>query len=297
MKTKLHAALTLLFVCTTANIFAQIPNSGFENWTNLGSYMEANGWPSANTVSAGIFYPVTRVADPHPTTVGSYSIRIENKPSLLPNYEAYGFVWNNPINAPQPKPAFPITGHPASLTGYYKFLPQNNDTMYVNVILYLNGSGVSYSHFTTTSTVSNWTSFNIPLNTYTTADSGTIILAAFNADGPSYVPHGNSVLSVDNLNFDNLITGISDIDKDSGISVFLNPFSAQITLKSDNLLIKATLTTYNLQGQIVKQITPITIGAGQTVILNSDNLATGTYFLQLTQENKVVTTKKIFITK
>ena len=77
------------------------------------------------------------------------------------------------------------------------------------------------------------------------------------------------------------------------ITIYPNPFSTQTTLQAYHLLHNATLTVDNCFGQTVKQIKNI---SGQTVILSRDNLATGLYFVHLTQNNQVIATKKILIT-
>jgi len=74
---------------------------------------------------------------------------------------------------------------------------------------------------------------------------------------------------------------------------FPNPFSAQTTLQTDNLLHNATLTIYNSFGQTVKQIKNI---SGSTVTLFRDNLPSGLYFIRLTQDNKIIMIDKLVIT-
>ena len=85
-------------------------------------------------------------------------------------------------------------------------------------------------------------------------------------------------------------TGISDNRSiDSFLNIYPNPFSSTTTLSvrtpseqtSENFK-DATLTIYNVYGQTVKQITPITIGAGQTITLYRDNLSSKMYFIRLT---------------
>jgi hypothetical protein len=294
MKTKLHSILILLLAIVTANTFGQIPNSGFENWTTVGSYMDPDGWKTNNS-GATSFYTITRANDSYPTSVGIYSIRIESNPSLMSNpAEALGVTMSG-TTISVPLPAFPITGHPTSLTGYYKFAPLNGDTMRISIILYNGGTAVSNGSFNSTSSVSSWTSFSIPLSSYATADSAHIILASYNciAAPPQSVPYGNSVLYVDNLNFDNLITvGIADLNKTDYLSIYPNPFSTLTTLQIDNHLHNATLTVDNCFGQTVKEVKNI---SGQTVALSRDNLPSGLYFIRLTQDSKVITTNKILI--
>ncbi len=61
---------------------AQIPNSGFENWTTTGSYQEPTGWATMNPASAGPFYSCTISTDHYPVSVGNYSMRLESNTSL-----------------------------------------------------------------------------------------------------------------------------------------------------------------------------------------------------------------------
>jgi len=89
-------------------------------------------------------------------------------------------------------------------------------------------------------------------------------------------------------------TGINEIaEEDYLITIFPNPFSTQTTFHTGNLLKNAALTVYNLYGQQVKQIKNI---SGQTVTLFRDNLSSGLYFIQLTEDSKVITADKLIIT-
>ena len=94
----------------------------------------------------------------------------------------------------------------------------------------------------------------------------------------------------------NSVTGISENNFSLIVQIFPNPFSSATTLQTDKIFKDATLTVYNSFGQTVKQITPITIGAGRTIILHRDNLPSGVYFIRVTQDNKTITTDKLMIT-
>ncbi len=78
--------------------------------------------------------------------------------------------------------------------------------------------------------------------------------------------------------------------------VFPNPFSSVTNIQTNNAFKDATLTLYSSFGQIVKQITSVTIGAGETITLYRDNLPSGLYFLRLTQDGKTFVTGKLVIT-
>jgi len=88
-------------------------------------------------------------------------------------------------------------------------------------------------------------------------------------------------------------TGLSSISNSTSIMVYPNPFSGQTTLLSDHFLKNATMTVYNVQGQVVKEIKNI---SGQTVTLFRDNLTSGLYFIQMTEENKFITADKLIVT-
>ncbi len=92
---------------------------------------------------------------------------------------------------------------------------------------------------------------------------------------------------------DCITSGSNEIFLENNLTVFPNPFSAQTILQTSNQLVNGTLTVYNLNGQIVKQMNNLT---GQSIILNRDGLSNGLYFIQLTQDNKIIATNKLVIT-
>lgn len=83
---------------------AQIPNNGFEDWTTIGSYENLNDWATYNSYSAGGFYSCTKSTDHYPTSVGSYSIRLENNTSLTQMTGGWGLAITDTM-------AYPINRH------------------------------------------------------------------------------------------------------------------------------------------------------------------------------------------
>lgn len=88
-------------------------------------------------------------------------------------------------------------------------------------------------------------------------------------------------------------TGIVEHNSASEILIFPNPFSYQTHFQSDIFFENAMLTVDNVFGQTVKQIKNI---SGHLVIMQRDNLPSGLYFIRLTQDDKIIATKKIIIT-
>lgn len=242
----------LLFVLTIL-INAQIPNKGFENWTTTGNYENPNGWATMNNFSVGTFYSCEKSDDSYPVGVGNYSIKLTNNTAFSQMTGGFGMTATNAFDYPF-KPAFPIIGHPTSLKGYYKYVSINNDSMFVEIILFNEGTIVCNNEFVTYATTTEWTPFNVPISNYVTADSATIIMSAFYPSHPTDVPKGNSSLKIDNLNFDTFITGINEQTTERELfHLYPNPASDVINLDIPNVNNEClTLNIYNLTGSVVK---------------------------------------------
>ena len=76
-------------------------------------------------------------------------------------------------------------------------------------------------------------------------------------------------------------------------TILQNPFSTQTVLRATNSLHNATLILYNSFGQVVKQINNI---SGQTITIDRDDLASGLYFIRLTEGDRLIATDKLVIT-
>jgi len=269
------------------NSIAQIPNGGFESWsTESGIEIPSAPWVTNNLQKKpdGVTYnPVTKSTDHYPENVGSYSIRMENNLSYLSEsgepmpYWACSYGYSTTAFYPGYNgPVFPITGHPNSFCGYYKFLPQQNDAMMIALSLYQKGIMVASAVLKETNTVSNWTSFNIPISSYTVADSAQIALSAFTYP-PG--PNGNSIFYVDNLSFGSLITSIPEqTSENTSFSLFPNPASDIITLNIENTNnTDLTLNIYNVAGTMVKS----EMHKQNNSQINVSDLSNGIYMVEI----------------
>ncbi|CAN5566658.1 hypothetical protein BH11BAC2_BH11BAC2_04280 [soil metagenome] len=80
---------------------------------------------------------------------------------------------------------------------------------------------------------------------------------------------------------------------DNEIKIIPNPFSTQTVFYTANGFQNTKLTVYNYFGQKVKEMIK---NSGQTITFSRDDLPSGIYFVQITQDNKIVTLEKIVIT-
>jgi len=76
------------------------------------------------------------------------------------------------------------------------------------------------------------------------------------------------------------------------LEIYPNPTSSQATLETDIQLKNATLMVTNYLGQVVAQINNI---HGQTITFNCDDLPSGLYFVYLTNDSKIIASKKLII--
>lgn len=277
-------ALLILTIFAQANLFAQIPNSGFENWTNKGTYMDPQGWWSANdSVKSGSYYPVTQSTDHYPANVGSYSLRLESQEATAfppPEWQDWGLCWTGGWNGNN-YPAFPVTGHPTSLCGYYKWIPQNGDTMNIHILLYSGGVQVAIATLQDSTSATSWTSFQIPISSYSTVDSARIMLMCY-ADHVM-IAHGNSVLYVDNLSFDNLITGIPEVTDLHTLNIYPNPATDVLNISMPQAYCGNTnVAIYDITGRIVMQYTFVIRSNYFPVDIST--LPSGVYLLRINTE-------------
>ena len=90
----------------------------------------------------------------------------------------------------------------------------------------------------------------------------------------------------------NDLVGLKENKMEGAISIFPNPCSTYLTLETNTNFIAAIVTLYNSAGQIIKETKNI---SGQTFNLQTSELANGFYFIEVSEEGKVITRKKVVI--
>jgi hypothetical protein len=260
--------------------FGQIPNAGFENWTND----TVDGWWSNNV--APLYTTVTQSTNAHS---GSIAIRGEvvafytnvAPPTIQSGVDGRGFAYSQ---------------RPSSFTGYYRFFPAagSGDRFGVNVGLYkggVDGTHIGIAAAVQSDTVSSYTQFTISFN-YSNPDTPDTCVIQFQIVGPGTgtdaTPHVGSYFLLDDIAF----TGVSGIvdRKVSSPAVFQlnqnypNPFNPStnisFTVPSEG---KATLTVFNLLGQQAGTLFdgPVSSGRIYRVLFNGSDLPSGVYFSRL----------------
>ena len=97
---------------------------------------------------------------------------------------------------------------------------------------------------------------------------------------------------VKNINI-NCVLNTNEINSNNiHLSVFPNPFTTEAILKTDFLLTDASLTLTTIFGQSVLRMENIN---GQNITIERKNISSGVYFLNLYQDYKLLTTKRIIV--
>ncbi len=204
-----------------------VPNNDFENW-HIETGIDLANWyyNGKNRLpnNCPLISEIDRTTD---AAANNFSVKIQN--IVMPFYETQGRL----SYGTELKDKFPVYGRHHSLTGLYKFFPENGDTMSIHINLYKNGEIIGYGKFIQKNIVDtyspliteikyNYSPFEIP-------DSASIsIQSYFNK------PRGRSVLYIDNLAFDGFLAGIKESPlpeaENINFNVYPNPFTEHATV-------------------------------------------------------------------
>jgi hypothetical protein len=106
------------------------------------------------------------------------------------------------------------------------------------------------------------------------------------------ITDNNGCIATDTVNI-SIATEIIDLNSSSKILLYPNPTNQNTTLEFDNSSQDiCTLTIYDTQGRLVRTINGITADKSE---IETNNLTSGLYFLQLRTDKKVIATSKLKI--
>lgn len=283
---------------------AQIPNSGFEIWSN-GPNSDPDGWHSGNNA-------VQQSTD---HVLGNYSAKVASVISGIDTTRGQMETGLASDTSGGPSPAFPVNLRHTSFKGYYKYTPLGGDSADLGCMLFKTGFssgfpgapagmiGIAFSTFG--GAASTFTPFSINFTYLDTTnlvpDSGWIILTSyvfFRGTNTNLKPLGNSVLYVDALSFDNYATGIGQVnDIATGFKIMPNvnngQFELQYQLKESGY---ATLKIYDMDGREMRDLCSGNWPAGfYSQNYNVSELANGNYLVVLANENGFHSEKLIIV--
>jgi hypothetical protein len=285
-------SIALLF--TSSTLFAQIPNSGFENWSAVGTYSVPDGWGTLNNT-----YSVQTVTRANPGSPGSYYMKITSKTigaAVVGGIAVSGVLDSMTM---QPKSGFAFNQRPANFTGKWQHMIYGSSQGSVLVSLTRWDAGTSSRVAVATGSVTlsgmamSWATFTVPL-TYTDGNNPDSCIIVLKSSGSA--PTNNDYLWVDNLAFSGTVTGLKSQESViSNVNVFPNPsadlINVTLNIKSEQ---KVSLELVDLTGKLIVSKDLGLVQGESKQSLNVNGISKGIYFVKVVSD-KGTETKKIII--
>lgn len=281
----------------TTVAFAQIPNPGFENFTNMGAYDVPDGWGTLNntTAIAGVY----TASKGTPGSPGTSYLKLTSKTvsSTVVNGIAVSGVLDSMTL--MPKSGFAYNMRPANLTGKWQHMIYGSSQGSIQIMLTRWDTGmnmrmpVASGSVTLSGMAMSWANFTIPL-TYVDGSNPDSCVIVMKASGSA--PTNNDYLWVDNLAFSGSVTGIQKYESSvvSNMIVFPNPSSETIHI---NMNIKSTqkvsIELTDINGKLILSKDVGTIQGESKQTLNINGISKGTYVVRIvtgngTEERKII---------
>lgn len=238
MKKALLLNLILVLCMLAPVVHAQIPNAGFEDWTDF----DPVGWTTNNFPLMG-WTPVTQTAISH---TGSSALKGE---VILAINEDMPPIASTPV--------FPISIRYAELTGWHRFSPISNEKIEVLVSI-IGGGALGSGMLHITEPAAEFTAFSVPLIYAGPGNptGATIQIMITNLDTSGH--HTGSYFIMDDLAFEGVVSVPGEPANRELPTTFSlhpnypNPFNPTTTFRYD---VKQTgpvaLTIFDLLGQEV----------------------------------------------
>ncbi len=271
-----------------------IPNGNFESWVSITDEEPALWNSTNNSMLSNPILPVTKTTDSYS---GTYAIRLENlffQGQYTKTYIMCGKQGNN-----GPLPGFPVTMRDSTLNGWYKYLPQSNDSLTIGVLMYQSGVQVGWGFLQSGIQKTNYTYFSVPIY-YDGAlvgnpDSAVVLATPFSTN--TNIAHGNSILYLDNLSFDYVLNAPESIYTKNNLELNTYPNPVFEALKISYNLPEGGIVSiklYDVTGREVMNIYNGNQAEGKySLIYDAVGLSNGIYSLVIQTKNFKQTSKVV----
>ncbi len=274
---------------------AQIPNPSFEQWQTrnltIVQFEEPVNWLSNNIVFAftkPVNLPIKKTTDAH---TGSYALLLENIPDTSSEKQS-AMTMSGTANyfTQEYVTKFKLNTKPASLDLFYKYLPVNNDSFFIQISTFKNGDFVGDGTYSSKATQNTYAKISIPINyqdTNSIPDSANIVMYASNF---MQVSEGTK-LYIDDLSFSNAVSKVEDISPIALPKLYPNPTQNELYIEMDNMS-NAKANIISLNGETMMQAE---VSRSHNHI-DLSGLSNGIYVVQLVSEEGV-SNQKITVIK
>jgi len=279
------------------SVCAQIPNSSFETWNNMGAYLNPDQWGTMNnTTAVGSVFTATQGTPGNP---GSYFLKLTSKTvgaAVVNGIAVSGILDSTTM---QPRSGFAFSQQPASFTGSWQHMISGNSQGSISITLTKWNSGthvrevVATANQTLSGMAMSWASFSIPFS-YVSVNIPDSCIIFLKASGAS--PVNGDYLWVDKLSFVGTAAGVETHPSIfSDLAVFPNPSSENISVDFTlSKVQKVKIQMIDLNGKLIKEADLGSINGTSKYSLNINGIAKGSYFIHVIAEDGTET-KKIVI--
>ena len=278
---KIIFTIFFTFVLFVGFSFSQIPNPGFENWTNG----LPTGWDTTGGGQSS-FSHIIQSTDAHS---GNYSVEGNV-------YSYFGFTFSPAISSSY----FSMNSKPTDFNGYFKFNSDGGDSLAIYTILYSGGTAIGTGDTIITSSYSNWTNFDAKISYISSSipDSAWIWIYV----SPIIGSHANTVFYLDDLSYSGSATSVKE--QTPGVPVeyklypnYPNPFNPSTRITFDNPKSGITrLDIYNSLGQKISTLYNGKLSAGEhTFNWNAVDYPSGIYIYRISSGNFNAVRKMILL--
>jgi hypothetical protein len=283
--------LSLFAALSAFGAAAQIPNAGFENWSNSAGYNAPDNWDNLNSMTSPMSVYTAEKGTPGSPGTSYLKLTSRNVSGMgvMPGIAATGTINMTTFAVTG---GFPNTTRPASLTGKWQYMSGDGVDMGF-VAAYLTKWNMTTMQRDTVATAMNplmgmvmsWGNFTAPF-TYTKGfnpDTAVIILSASGTN-----PAANSYLYVDNLTFSGSVapTSVANAAPLPGVNIFPNPATSEITVTLPDAA-NYSFTLSDLLGKVVRSQS---VNAAQ-ISLNTNGLPAGEYILTVSNGKQAAVNK------
>ena len=270
------------------NVSAQIPNPSFENWDNNGLYDEPTGWFTYNRYFTETGVTLCEKTTQH--TDGAYALKLISKYSSLQKSVWPGWALSSDDTAQVDiKWGFPCTHRPVYFNCdiIYDHRGQDVGMVYIKFTKWDTATKkrivVAENFKQLTSSITKWTVCQIKISYKTTDIPDTCAIGLICSDETTAVD--STSLIVDNLRFDPVAINLPQLQ--SEIQVYPTVAKEKITVLSDAIDIDlSSIQIIDLQGKMVKQLSPINLKMGNELNIDLNGIQDGFYILKLTADNR-----------
>jgi hypothetical protein len=274
----------IVFATINCSVNAQIPNSGFETWMNMGSYENPDGWSTLNdfTTAAGVYTAEKGT----PGSPGTSYLKLTSKmvgPTVVNGIAVSGVL--DPATQ-QPISGFAFNQQPSALTGKWQHMIYGSSQGSITVTLTRWDAAmnsrmvVATANQVLTGMAMSWANFSIPL-VYTDSQAPDSCIIVLKASGNN--PTDQDYLWVDNLAFTGNVAGLAEQNIFADLTIYPNPTTENFTLNLQSKEAQAiSLALISVTGEILySKNEDIKVGAN-SITLPSIGIAKGNYLVRIT---------------